>query len=270
MILKRGSIIVAAAALALWAAGARAQERGFDCVIEPYIVVDLGSAADGVIEEMLVSRGDRVTVGQPVARLESGAERAALRIAVARANEYVRIDLARNQIALIEKEAERTQKLAAKKLTALNILETVMSQLAQAQLELQLAEYQRNLAVLEKLRTEAELERRIVRSPIDGVVMRRLIGPGEYAYSQVQIVRIAKIDPLHVEVFLPTELYPSLSVGEEAQVWPAEPVGGEYAAKIIAIDRVFDAASDTFGVRLSLPNPGDHLPAGVDCRVEFR
>ena len=100
--------------------------------------------------------------------------------------------------------------------------------------------------------------------------MRRLIGPGEYVYSQVQIVRIAKIDPLHVEVFLPTELYPSLSVGEEARVRPAEPVGGEYTAKIIAIDNVFDAASDTFGVRLSLPNPGDHLPAGVDCQVEFR
>lgn len=269
MILKRGSIVVAVAALALWAAGARAQERGYDCVIEPYVVIDLGSAADGVIEEMLVSRGDQVTVGQPVARLESEAERAALRIAEARANGYVRIDLARNQITLIEKEARRTQTLAAKNLTAANILETVMSRLKQAQLELQLAEYQRNIAVLEKLRTELELERRILRSPIDGVVMRLLIGPGEYVYSQVQIVRIARINPLHVEVFLPTELYPSLSVGEEAQIRPAAPVGGEYTAKIIAIDRVFDAASDTFGVRLSLSNPGDRLPAGVDCQVEF-
>jgi hypothetical protein len=35
------------------------------------------------------------------------------------------------------------------------------------------------------------------------------------------------------------------------------------------IDRVFDAASGTFGLRLELPNPGNRLPAGLRCRIQF-
>ena len=34
-------------------------------------------------------------------------------------------------------------------------------------------------------------------------------------------------------------------------------------------DRVVDAASGTFGVRLELPNPGYRLPAGLKCKVRF-
>jgi membrane fusion protein (multidrug efflux system) len=32
---------------------------------------------------------------------------------------------------------------------------------------------------------------------------------------------------------------------------------------------VFDAASNTIGVRLELPNPEFRLPAGIHCRVRF-
>jgi hypothetical protein len=35
------------------------------------------------------------------------------------------------------------------------------------------------------------------------------------------------------------------------------------------VDRVFDASSGTFGVRLELPNPNGAIPAGVRCKVEF-
>ena len=35
------------------------------------------------------------------------------------------------------------------------------------------------------------------------------------------------------------------------------------------VDRVFDAASGTFGVRLDLPNSDGALPAGQRCIVSF-
>jgi multidrug efflux pump subunit AcrA (membrane-fusion protein) len=35
------------------------------------------------------------------------------------------------------------------------------------------------------------------------------------------------------------------------------------------VDRVIDAASGTFGVRLTMPNPGHAVPAGLKCMVEF-
>jgi hypothetical protein len=45
--------------------------------------------------------------------------------------------------------------------------------------------------------------------------------------------------------------------------------GGTYIAKVIIVDRVIDAASGTFGVRLEIPNPEYQLPAGPKCRMIF-
>jgi multidrug efflux pump subunit AcrA (membrane-fusion protein) len=35
------------------------------------------------------------------------------------------------------------------------------------------------------------------------------------------------------------------------------------------VDRVIDAATNTFRVRLELPNPGGVLPAGLRCKVDL-
>ena len=51
---------------------------------------------------------------------------------------------------------------------------------------------------------------------------------------------------------------------------PERPIGGSYSAVVKVVDRVIDAASGTFGVRLELPNRERKIPAGVRCRVRFR
>ena len=50
---------------------------------------------------------------------------------------------------------------------------------------------------------------------------------------------------------------------------PEAPLTGEYTAKVTVVDRVVDAASGTFGVRLELPNHDLKLPAGLKCSVRF-
>src|SRR5690242_2372365 len=61
----------------------------FDCVIEPHQVVKLASPVVGVISELNVDRGDVVTKGQALGKLEDGVEKAGLALAEARArNEY--------------------------------------------------------------------------------------------------------------------------------------------------------------------------------------
>ena len=51
-------------------------------------------------------------------------------------------------------------------------------------------------------------------------------------------------------------------------VTPEAPLSGTFSAQVDVIDRVFDAASGTFGIRLTLPNPGNAIPAGHRCEVE--
>lgn len=125
-----------------------------------------------------------------------------------------------------------------------------------------------HLANLELRRASAEIERRMIKSPITGVVLERSLHPGEFA-KQDPILKLAQLDPLRVEVFVPVSLLGKITVGMEVQVLPEKPVGGTYKATVTVADKVVDAASGTFGVRLELPNKDYALPAGLKCRVKF-
>jgi hypothetical protein len=43
-------------------------------------------------------------------------------------------------------------------------------------------------------------------------------------------------------------------------------VQGSVKARVTVVDRVVDAASGTFRVRLELPNPGNRIPSGIKVR----
>ena len=107
-----------------------------------------------------------------------------------------------------------------------------------------------------------------MRSPITGVVVERFQSPGEFA-SAKPILKLAQLDPLRVEVFVPASLLGKIAVGMRAEVMPDAPVHGVYKARVTVVDRVVDAASSTFGVRLELPNRAYRLPAGPKCTVRF-
>jgi multidrug efflux pump subunit AcrA (membrane-fusion protein) len=98
--------------------------------------------------------------------------------------------------------------------------------------------------------------------------MERLLSPGEFVRG-TPIVKLAQIHPLRVEVIAPVALLGKLSQGMTAEVLPESPVGGAHAAKVTVVDRVVDAASGTFGVRLEVPNPNYRLPAGLKCKARF-
>jgi len=82
------------------------------------------------------------------------------------------------------------------------------------------------------------------------------------------ILKLAQINPLNVEIILPVAKYRSVRMDMVAKVVP-EPPGGTYSAKVKVIDKVIDAASGTFGVRLELANPNNALPGGLKCKVRL-
>lgn len=252
----------------LLAATAGAEEI-HDCLIEPAMVVEIGAATEGVIEEINAERGAKIEKGQIIARLQSNVEEESLRIAERRAESEYGVALAEARVDLAQKQYERAASLVERRAGTVADRDIAEAELKAAQVELLQAKEDKVMSAMERDRAKAVLERRLIRAPIDGVMLRRLIGPGEFAHSQAQVAQIASVDPLYVDVFLPTSTYNEISIGQRAIVRPKEPIGGTYEATIEAIDQVFDAASDTFGVRLELPNPGGKLPGGVDCTLEL-
>ncbi len=112
------------------------------------------------------------------------------------------------------------------------------------------------------------VERRIIKSPINGVVVDRFLCPGERVDDK-PIMKLAQLDRLNVEVIAPVTFLGSIKVGDRAVVKPEKPVKGEYTGKVKIVDNVVDAASGTFGIRIELKNSNFTLPAGLKCQVRF-
>ncbi len=239
------------------------------CVMEPKAVIKLGSPEEGILDEFLVDRGDLVTQGQIVARLNSDLEEVNVEMARVRAQSDVEIESSRARLDYRESEAARIAQLHAKKIVATKSMDEAEVERRLAVFAVSAAELQRKTARLEYRHAKARLERRSIKSPVEGVVIERNMTVGEYAHEQIPIMTVAEIDPLNVEVFVPIGLYGSVAVGMPAEVEPEAPIGGSYRARVTVVDRVFDTASGTFGVRLALPNPEGRLPAGLKCKVRF-
>lgn len=213
----------------------------FEGLIEPSMIVNVGSQVFGTLENVPVDRGDWVEKDQVIARLHSSIEESA-------------VELARARVEFGQRKVRRNEDLYVKKLISIHEKDEMETELKISMLQLQEAQEKLNI--------------RTIKSPVDGVVVERFLCPGEYV-GEDPIMKIASIDPLYVEVVVPVEEFGSIKKGMMARVRP-EPLDiGMLKARVIIVDRVIDAASGTFAVRLELPNPGRILPAGLKCRVRF-
>ncbi len=243
----------------------------FRGLIEPHRIIKVGSPADGLLATVDVDRGDVVQKGQVLATLESAVERASMEVARARAEMEGPLKAKQAGMRLFQSKKDRLEQLFTKDLASTSEMEEAETNKAVSEMQALEATENKRLAELEYKHAAEVVKRMTIRSPVDGVVMERFLSPGEYiaGIKDQPVLKLAQIDPLNVEVILPVGHLRSIKVGMHARVLPEAPVGGEYTAVVTIVDRVVDAASGTFGVRLSLPNPGHRLPAGLKCRVIF-
>jgi RND family efflux transporter MFP subunit len=264
-----GIVISCGAACALLlAAGATAWSATFDCVINPSLTLKLGSPVASILDSVDVERGDLVKRGQVIARLESKVEQATVAVNEARAESMSEIEAKKAVVDLKRGVLARKVSLQKSYASAQDI-EIAQAEYNVAIQELAEATVSHHVAQLDLNRAKAALEIRTIRSPIDGVIDKRALGPGEYVHQEASIVTVARIDPLYVETFLPVRYFGLIKIGNTANVRPDDPVGGDRNAAVTVVDEVFDAASGTFGVRLALPNPEHIVPAGLRCRITF-
>ena len=240
----------------------------FDCIIEPSEVAEVGSPVTGVIETLHVERGDEVEAGQVVAELESGAEKAAVRVARARARMDGDVQSREASLELGVQRRERAKELFEHEALSLDLRQEIETEAVLAELELKRAREERVLAKLELERAVEALKRRTVRTPIPGVVVERMLSAGEVV-DEEPILKIAQLDPLRIEVILPSAMFGSVKAGMWGAVIPEMPGDRVHAALVTIVDKVVDAASGTFGVRLELRNPDREIPGGLHCRVSF-
>ncbi len=248
-----------------WAA--QAQTAGLlACLILPERVADLGSAVVGVVEEVTVERGALVKQGQVLVRLRADVERANTGVARSRADSEGELRAATAGRDLAQQKLDRTRSLAAQNFISTQAVEQAEAEFRVARERMQQARDQQGTSVREVSSAQAHLALRVVRSPFDGVVTERFVHPGERV-EENPLLKVAALGRLRVEVVAATPLFGSLLVGQELSVQPELTGATARAARIVQIDRVLEPASNTFRMRLELPNDDGSLPAGLRCKA---
>ncbi len=243
-------------------------KKEFDCVLIPSNVANLGSNSYGIISSIAVDRNSFVKRGDVIAVLDNDVEEATVELISRRASMTSGIELGRVNLAYAKREQTRAERAFKNKAFSTHDIDVAKVETQVAKIKLLQAKEKQKLIDSELKRARAELARKTISSPITGVVMERFKVVGEYIDDEA-VVRIAQLDPLHVEVIVPVSQRGKIKKDMQAQVCADAEKGSNWIATVSQVDTVMDAASGTFGVRLILPNPEYKIPAGLRCDLKF-
>ena len=239
-----------------------------DCLIEPNLTVEVSSPVAGVIDTIYVDRSDTVTKGQLLASLISDVEEEAYKMAQVKAQYLGNLESSKVNLKLSEKEHRRSDELYKERAIPLNEKDQADANLELAKYELDKAIHEKQVLELELNNAKANLELRNIRSPIDGVVADRYMSPGEFVETK-PVLKLSQLNPLRIEVISPIAHFGKIKTGMHAYVIPEFGEYEQLIAEVKVVDKVIDAASGTFGVRLMLDNEDYTVPGGLKCKLRF-
>jgi RND family efflux transporter MFP subunit len=244
----------------------------FDCLIEPSQLLEIRSPVNGLIERVHVERGSVVKRGAVLITLDSTVERAAAELSRFRSTADGLTQSAESRLAHANRKLRRRADLAERNYMSVQDRDDAEAEQSIAQADALTARENKQLAKLEFAYASAQLAQRTIRSPIDGVVTEQAQHAGELAEAgdnKPPILKLAQTHPLRVKLILPVFFYSQVKPGMQAEVTPEKPLGGRFVATVGLVDKVIDAASGTFQVRMELPNPSAALPGGLKCKAKL-
>lgn len=207
-------------------------------------IIQIAARRGGVVREVLVQEGDRVTTGQILARQEDDEARLAVQSAAAAVTQaesqlaQIRVD-----IRTAQREQERLQRLAATNFVAAQRVDQAADAVATAQARLgsQVAAVQTARAQLDQARYNQELT--VIRAPSAGRIVRRYANPGAGA-STLNVSTMFDLEPdapriVRAEV-VESDL-PNLSDGQAVEITPEGDPSKVYIGAVMRRAAVFGA-----------------------------
>jgi RND family efflux transporter MFP subunit len=244
------------------------QDAVIGCLLMPHAEARVGSPVVGVLSEVLVDRGSVVKKGEPLARLLNRVEAANVGAASQRYASAADVEAARMAADLAKKKAVRARELHELNFISAQALDQAVAEADVAAMQYTRAREQRKTVAKELSVATAQLALRTITSPLDGVVAERFLSAGERVEDK-PVVKVVQIDPLRVEVVLSADRFGSIAANQQASVTPEMKGAAPMRAQVVQVDSVVDVASNTFRVRLQVPNPGNRIPPGLRCKVSF-
>jgi HlyD family secretion protein len=155
--------------------------------LEPVNKVEVGTEVSGTIRSVAVDYNDRVVAGGVLARLDTDQLDARLRQSqAALALAQARVLEAQATLTETGNRLRRTSELVAKTLSSPDELDTASAAFARAEAALAVARAQVDQAQAQVDSDRRAVEKAVIRSPIDGIVLERKVDPGQTVAASLQ------------------------------------------------------------------------------------
>jgi RND family efflux transporter MFP subunit len=221
------------------------------------------------IAQIEAPEGTHVTQGDLVVALADRVQAARTEIARAGAESTYQIELARARWEHAQREWDRLSRLHGDDHATSKELNDARAAARTTQLEHQIALFTHEQAARTHERERRILEEYQLRAPFSGHVVEHLKQVGETVDQLEGIVQLVQLNPLHVNLDCPVALAPLVRIGDRPWIRPTDPHWSPRLGTIVLASRVMDAASQTFRVRLDVPNGDQAWPAGLKVVVDF-
>ena len=229
----------------------------------------------GRVTRLIAKIGDNVKRGDPLFEIDSPEVVQAQTDLIAALQS---LGKAKSQMALAKRVLDRQTSLLADRATAQRDVDQAQNDFAAAQSDLTTAEGSltaarnrlrvivgRDLEEIERVERERLINPLItVNAPIDGTVVARKIGPGQYVRSDTAdpLYSIADLSTMWLKANVPESDIVYVRVGQEIEV-QVSALPKRFTARITAIGAASDTTTRRVVVRSEIPNPDGDLKADM-------
>ena len=219
----------------------------------------------GVVKWIGVKKGDSVTNGQVVVLLDDTEYQARLREAEGR------LGSAKATVTRAELDYERVTQLAKTDIESRKALDDARLQLESARAVLREIEGTYELA-------KTYLSWTVIRSPIDGVVLEKLVDPNELVVPQsfggprgpsTALIAVADTKDLQVEIDLNESDLFKIALNQKCRVSPEAYLDKRYDGFVAEIAPEANRSKGTLQIKVQIVNPDRFLTPELSAKVEF-
>ncbi len=227
---------LAATACFFWAVNAYAEE--YTSYTEPSRNIEISAAEAGVIQKVFVKEGQQVKTGEVLALLDMrGIQQ--------------QVDIAREELSLKKKRFDKLKDLLKNQFSSQEEVEHAESDVIIADLKLKLS--------------EELVERRTLRSPIDGIVTEMRFDISEsVGGANSHVATVVQVTPLRVQFNLKASDARSHKTGDELALFFPD-INATVPGKLEFISPVTTAVVNTVRVTMVIPTTKIGLTAGMQC-----
>jgi|GEM_PF-680282 len=260
--------------------------------LEPYKSIDITSPEHGLIGAIHIKEGQSVKIGEALITLENQVQEAQLNIAVAQSESSARIKVAKAELDLATDKHDKLARLKRQGTAHSSEVIRAAANMLIAEGSLELATEEQKIAGLRVKQIEAEIERRTLRSPINGVILEinRDIAESvnhqagtSSAERELVLTRVAQLDHLYLIIYVPAGPARHLKKGDRIPVQvlnenslneQRENSGIEALGEIEFISPTIDPSSETVRTRILIHNSqgtmrsGSHAIAVIDQTLD--